>query len=571
MQKITLICSFLFFIQANAQYNFEELEINPNSNGDASPHSFVEFNGEIYFSAFNDNSGRELWKTDGTQAGTVLVKDIFTGTSFFRQNSGDPRRLTVLNGELFFTAKTSTEGRELWKTDGTEAGTVIVKDILTGIGDGVVSGYAPFNIFNNKIVFIADEPGASNTYLYESDGTNAGTKPISTFAQMWFSTQIESSMCVYNDFLIFEGTSSNGVDLGRELWITDGTQIGTKLVKDINPGASDSFPREMTVLNNIVYFQAEDNSHGVELWQTDGTAAGTLLVKDINPGGAKSIGSHAAFTKFNNKLYFLADDGIHGREVWFTDGSESGTEILLDINSTDNQWSVHIGDGTQQIFYVFQNKLYFKATDSFNAGNIVDNLEPWVSDGTSSGTKMISDLNPSGNSMNEYNAFIGYDGKIFFTTNDFSNTTLGNLYAYDLVNTPIKISPENTTATDVATDFLRPIVFNESLYVSASFEINNVDNGTELWKITSNTLSTKNINEEKISIYPNPTSSILNINFSNSDTIKSLKLYDLKGQDMILNFNRHTNTIDINNLAKGLYLLKIIGSKGTYTKKIIKN
>ncbi|WP_420572843.1 T9SS type A sorting domain-containing protein [Kordia sp.] len=570
MKKILLGLLLFIGLHANAQYNFEELEINPNSNGNSSPHSFVEFNGEIYFNAFNDNSGRELWKTDGTQAGTVLVKDLYTGTSFFQQNSGDPRRLTVLNGELFFTAKTSAEGRELWKTDGTEAGTVLVKDILTGVGNGVVSGYQPFTIFNNKIVFIADEPGTSNTYLYESDGTNTGTKPISTLAQMWFSSQIESDICVYNGFLIFEGRNSNGANLGRELWKTDGTQAGTVLVKDINPGSSNSFPREMTVFNNIVYFHVEDNTHGDELWQTDGTLAGTLLVKDINPGVVGGIGSYAKFTEFNNKLYFLADDGIHGREIWFTDGTELGTEMLLDINSTGNQWSIPIGDGTQQTFYVFQNKLYFKATDSFNGGNIADNLEPWESDGTASGTNMISDLNTSGNSMNEYNYFIGYNDKLFFTTNDFSNATLGNLYVYDLTNTPIKISPPNTTATDVGTDFLRPIVFNESLYISASFEINNVDKGSELWKISDSTLSTDIIEEEKISIYPNPTSSILKINFSNNDIIKSVKLYNVIGQKMIFNIDRQNNIIDVSDLAKGVYILNIKTENKNFTKKIIK-
>ena len=110
---------------------------------DSDPYNFVVFEGYMYFVAEDETYGRELWKTDGTASGTVLVKDINPGSdgSCFSDD------LMVFNGSLYFTANDGTHGRELWKTDGTEAGTVMVKDINTSggsciddmvIGDGFI-------------------------------------------------------------------------------------------------------------------------------------------------------------------------------------------------------------------------------------------------------------------------------------------------------------------------------------------------------------------------------------------------------------------------------------------------
>ena len=72
-------------------------------------------------------TAQELWKSDGTAAGTVLVKDINPGSA-----SSEPSNLTNVNGTLFFTADDGAHGIELWKSDGTAAGTVLVKDINPG-------------------------------------------------------------------------------------------------------------------------------------------------------------------------------------------------------------------------------------------------------------------------------------------------------------------------------------------------------------------------------------------------------------------------------------------------------
>ncbi|HRI21982.1 MAG TPA: hypothetical protein PLA68_13565, partial [Panacibacter sp.] len=152
-----------------------------------------------------------------------LLKDINPGAS-----SSSAIGLIELNGIRYFGAS-STNGLELWRTDGTTAGTYEVKDIYPGTESGY-SSYYPVKL-NNKIYFT---------------GTTAAN--------------------------------------GSELWSSDGTAAGTQMVADINPGTTGSNIFQMTVYNNKVYFVTDHPTYGSELWGTDGTAAGTQIVKDINPG-----------------------------------------------------------------------------------------------------------------------------------------------------------------------------------------------------------------------------------------------------------------------------------------------
>ncbi len=115
------------------------------------------------------NIGYELWKTDGTTDGTVLVKDINpgAGSGFIREDA----RFVALGSTVFFVAANGTSGRELWKTDGTEAGTVMVKDIGPGSTAGQVSS---LTVIEGALYFAADD-GVNGAEIWRSDGTEAGT------------------------------------------------------------------------------------------------------------------------------------------------------------------------------------------------------------------------------------------------------------------------------------------------------------------------------------------------------------------------------------------------------------
>lgn len=98
-------------------------DINPSPR-DGSPSELIDVNGTLYFAAFGGTSGSELWKSDGTTAGTVMLKDFLDGGrgSYPMGGMGAPNYVSV-SGALFFTASSSTNGYDLWKSDGTTAGT----------------------------------------------------------------------------------------------------------------------------------------------------------------------------------------------------------------------------------------------------------------------------------------------------------------------------------------------------------------------------------------------------------------------------------------------------------------
>jgi ELWxxDGT repeat protein len=216
--------------------------------------------GTLFFTANEGAHGRELWKSDGTARGTVLVKDINPDTDPFGPS---PNNLAAVGGTLFFAADDGVNGRELWKSNGTARGTVLVKDINPGSAYGSPLGSFP-------------------SYLTNVAGT------------LFFAA--------------FDQTN------GLELWKSNGTSAGTVLVADIVPGSGGSFPNHLTAVGATLFFTAFDPAHGIELWQSDGTAAGTTLVKDINPGSDFSSPSELAFV--NGALFFAANDGQNGREPW---------------------------------------------------------------------------------------------------------------------------------------------------------------------------------------------------------------------------------------------------------------
>ncbi len=101
---------------------------------------------------------------------------------------------------------------------------------------------------------------------------------------------------------------------GTEFWRSDGTPSGTIMVKDLNPGRSDSNPTDFTNFGGTLAFQAIDPAHGNELWTSDGTSAGTKLFSDIRPGSASS--NPGFQTNMNGTDFFYANDGKHGNELW---------------------------------------------------------------------------------------------------------------------------------------------------------------------------------------------------------------------------------------------------------------
>jgi ELWxxDGT repeat protein len=259
-----------------------------------------------------------LWSSDGTPAGTQPLSD---------QPFADMAlALTPVGDRLFFITDDGVHGRELWVSDGTPAGTRMVVDIAPGgsadepasgiCGDSSFEGVRMY-AYGERLVFAADD-GVHGCEPWLSDGTAAGTRMIAdlnpgsagslNWPTEWFSTR---AVVILGEQLIFPAT--DGVH-GTELWISDGSAKGTRLLQDIAPGAATSAPDELAVLNGRLFFSADDGDHGREPWVSDGSTEGTRMIGDIAPG---SHGSDAAeWAWLGSRLYFTADDGTHGKEVW---------------------------------------------------------------------------------------------------------------------------------------------------------------------------------------------------------------------------------------------------------------
>jgi ELWxxDGT repeat protein len=405
-------------------------DINPL--GDSNPTDYTLFEGEIYFSADDGRHGVELWKTDGTGIGTVMVKNIGIEDSlspFPAPVSSDPQELTVFNDALFFVAndidyENHGQGVELWKTDGTEAGTVIVKNIA--IEDPSNPAQDPdtpidsdprnLTVFNGALYFVAtDGRYGLDRYGVEpwkTDGTeantiivkNIGINPIN--ASLSYDSSPEQFTVFNNELYFF---ADDGLS-GFEPWKTDGDS-NTDLVRNIGIDNGTPFPSSPDNLTywaeagGRLFFTAETGNSGIEPYTTDGTSTAKLDDLNVVPG------RDDVFRVFNDRMFFFADDGTHGFELWVSNGTLSGADLIKDIYATPINSPVTAGG--LKFLTEYQGQLFFTADDGFVG------TEVWVTQGTEISTGVLKDIGP-GNESGYADAFgpEKLDGVLWFSAFD---------------------------------------------------------------------------------------------------------------------------------------------------------
>ena len=301
----------------------------------------------VYFSAKDQEHGLELWKTDGTPEGTVMVKDINPGSA-----SSNPLYFYNLNEVIYFGSNDGVHGGELWKTDGTPEGTVMVKDINPGSASSIPGPYDWSFIMGsqNKLFFTARTPQAGME-LWTSDGTITGTVMLKDI-NPGPGDSVAGLLTDLDGTLYF---GANDGTAGGEIWKTNGEPQGTEMVKDIYPGSTGSNPSDMVVLNHFLYFRADDGVHGRELWKSDGSANNTAMVQDINSdqmGYPYLISSDPMYlTVFHRSLYFVAQYDWHQNTAVYQLDPDSLPTAL--INTKDPRVLAHNG----------QTKLFFSIND----------------------------------------------------------------------------------------------------------------------------------------------------------------------------------------------------------------
>jgi len=328
----------------------------------------TEVGGIRYFVANVDTANmNELWKTDGTTAGTVVVKKLRPNSYV---NAYTTNLLAAPNGtDLYFTANDGT-GMALWKSDGTTAGTTVVKYFANTpqhkIGNLVN--------YNNETYFWAYN-SSSYQSLWKTNGTTAGT----VLVQQKIEANLASgNIIVYNNKIYFQGIRQlASTYYGWELWVSDGTDAGTYMFFDISPDIPDDVigggnPTGFKIVNNLLLFKANTVSTGHELWITDGTANGTFILNDVFPGTTSGVISYNNATNELNKLFFTGFDG-NQRMLWETDGTVAGTVPLYDISESDLPISTSPGYINDRLLFMKETIAYGNEIWSFDAPSLSNN------------------------------------------------------------------------------------------------------------------------------------------------------------------------------------------------------
>ncbi len=330
----------------------------------AEPNELTAAGGRVFFTADDGVHGRELWVSDGTAAGTFLVKDIHASPMEI-----GPTGLVEFNGRVYFAADDGVNGRELWVSDGTAAGTFMLEDLdspgsssprrmtrtpdafyfVANVGEDVrlwrsegVRGATPvFEAFEDNVVFSMTPVGSERVFflvdndegeasLWVTRGTARSTRRLRFFHGVY-----PHDLTALDGRLYFSaGRARGGLEgepEGEELWVSDGTERGTRLLKDIHRGPGDSRPGSLTVMNHRLFFAADDGRRGRELWVSDGTSGGTHLFKELEPGTAGA--SPTELTAIQDTLFFSAETAEKGREPWVSDGTSRGTRALTELVS----------------------------------------------------------------------------------------------------------------------------------------------------------------------------------------------------------------------------------------------
>jgi len=246
--------------------------------------TFIHWNEADYYVSRNSPTG--LYKNDD---------NILIDVSFVSSISN----LTATTELLYFTFETSPFGKELWKTDGTSLGTAIVEDINPCVN--CPSDPHELTVINDILYFVAND--GTGTQVWKTDGTMANTVNVTNG-----DTDPQNLMAFNGDlYFVAEGQSGSG------LWKFSVNANSAQEIGVIN-NSGDSYPTDFFIHNHLLYFTADDGTHGRELWSTDGTVAGTQMVADINLGNASS--SPSRLTTIKGRLVFIADHPSAGRELF---------------------------------------------------------------------------------------------------------------------------------------------------------------------------------------------------------------------------------------------------------------
>ncbi|WP_163867545.1 hypothetical protein [Myxococcus eversor] len=422
----------------------------------AGPGPFEDFRGTLHFAVNFEDGRRALWKSDGTEAGTLQVKSLPNSTGTFWPVVTN---LTATPSRLFFMAGDSAHGMELWASDGTGPGTALVKDLTPGPDHSSLSHLTPVD---DALVFFKETydgtTSPSTRYeLWRSDGTSSGTVRLRDFGTEMDVSYLDAKA---GGALLFFVRELSGA--GTSLWKTDGTTQGTVRLKKLTSGAQ-AFIRSVESSDESTLFILGESSGLQELWKTDGTAAGTVRLASFgssrvveilgalgswayvtttsvttqymvlyrvplaggNPTSVVSLpnayASQGVALPFINevskapggsKLFFSVHIGTNGpgvrdTQLWVTDGTAAGTTLLRRPMSLSDEYGA-------PLVAVSDDLVFFSSLEDGGIG-----VEPWVSNGTPGGTRRLKNISTEAHNPSSYPyGFLKVGSRVFFGAYD---------------------------------------------------------------------------------------------------------------------------------------------------------
>lgn len=406
----------------------------------------------VLFNGDTTVEGPNLWRTDGTPEGTVLLKDFVPKSA----DGTGPTNMVVYRGLAYFQAEVAGGGAGMWRTDGTVAGTRRMADDMPG----TPIGGAPSNlaVIADRLHYSADAPSGAVGEVWRTDGTAEGTIQMTQIGGNVWAADFHH----VGNALLFTVRTADG---GREWWRLplEGPNPQATRVKALTPAAGGSGIYSVTPYDDKVYFTYKDATDTQRLYVTDGTAAGTGAVGDqdwmldgaveqiyaagdhlyvtkrvsseedrlyrVVPGGEaveiqlprerSSLLGESAAVLGNDRLAFLARTDENGLQPWISDGTSDGTTMLPGVTQRTEWLGRPMGVtrfGNSAVFRAFQ-------TDT--------GREPWITGGTMQTTRLLRDCNPGATSSNP-GRFHAFGSRLYFLANDaggaepwFSDGTTG--------------------------------------------------------------------------------------------------------------------------------------------------
>lgn len=370
-----LLISFIIILAAVQCFADAELVFDLNRGTTplgSNPGQFVSLGSLVLFVADDGIHGRELWQSDGTAAGTRMVIDLLPGPK------GASFRFKK-NGDILYFSATEINSR-----------TSIFYRLLPGQGNlpEKLAGFEnhqiyDFEMLSNRWMFIVSTESNNDFELWTIDGSphRIGNMTIGPI----YGGNEKSLLTTFNNLIFFPGQDQTH---GQEIWCSDGTDSGTHMVRDINPGQQSSTPIGMIRFAGSVVFTADDGKHGTEIWRTDGSDLGTSMVQDLNPGSESGAGATqvGVFAPLNDEIYFPAQNGKQGFELYSMDAGFH-IDLVKDIAEGTRSSSINfLLSGSRYV--------YFTANVQGKGATV------WRTDGSAAGTTVIVDPYP--NKAEEY-------------------------------------------------------------------------------------------------------------------------------------------------------------------------